>query len=97
MSQIQEKQPSPQEQKQQNNDAGNNLLRTLTMVKKAIGRLVRRTYSRNADYPDVFGRIEEAISRLRAWIRTHRRLADCVAFQVVLGDAQSLLASWVMA
>ncbi len=95
MSQIQEKQPSPQEQKQQNNDAGNNLLRTLTMVKKAIGRLVRRTYSRKADYPKVFDQLEDAIARLRAWIRTHRRLTDCVAFQVVLGDAVNTLGALI--
>jgi hypothetical protein len=77
-------QPSQPGQTKNKNDAGDNLLRAVTMFKKAVGRLVRRTYSARSDYPDVFFQIEEAVNRLRTWIQEHRLFAGLPAFQVVL-------------
>lgn len=86
MSHTHEKQSSQQEQQKNHHDVGANLLRTLTMFKKAVGRLVRRTYLARKDYPEVFVRIEETIAHLRAWIQEHRVFAGLPVFQVVLGE-----------
>ncbi len=72
-------------------DARHNLLRALTMLKKAISRLVRRTYRTRSQYPDLFSMIEQAIVRLRAWIQKHRLFAARPAFQVVLGEQMQTL------
>ncbi len=78
------KQASQQGQEPCKNEAGENLLRGLTMLKKAVGRLVRRTYSARSRYPDLFFEIEGVMNRLRNWIQEHRLFAGLPAFQVVL-------------
>ncbi len=80
------KQSSQQGQGKSKNEVGENLLRGLTMLKKAVGRLVRRTYSARSRYPDLFFQIEEAMKRLRVWIQEHRLFAGLPVFQVVLSE-----------
>lgn len=80
------KQCSQQEQTKSWRDTSSNILRRLTMLKKAVGRLVRRTYPARSHYPALFFQIETAIERFRAWIQTYRFFSGLSAFQVVYGE-----------
>ena len=75
---------SQQGQGTSKNEASENLLRGFTMLKKAVGRLVRRTYSVRSSYPALFFHIEDAMNCLRVWIQEHRLFAELPVFQVVL-------------
>jgi len=86
MGQEHRKQKSQQEQGKSCHDASSNILRSLTMLKKAVGRLVRRTYPSRGHYPELFFQIETAIDRLRSWIRTYRLFSGLPVFQVVFGE-----------
>ncbi len=80
------KQSSHQKQDKNTNDVSKNLLRGLTMLKKAVGRLVRKTYSARSHYPELFFQIEEAMKHLRVWIQEHRLFAGLPVFRVVLSE-----------
>jgi hypothetical protein len=71
------------------------MLRRLTHLKKALGRLVRRTFHRRKDYPETFERIEQTLKRLRVWIRQYTMFWDCPAFQRVLHTQLQRLQEWI--
>ena len=91
MCQKQGTQTAQQGQGNHSHDGSQNLLRRLTMLKKAVGRLVRRTYQTRSHYPAIFDQIEMTIARLRVWIQEHRLFAGLPAFQVVLGEQIQVL------
>ncbi len=47
----------------------NNMLRSLTMLKKALDRLGRLNYFHRKQYPAIFLEIEESIDAIQLWIR----------------------------
>jgi hypothetical protein len=86
MEQKDREQFSQQEQTKSCHDAGSNMLRSLSMLKKAVGRLVRQTYQARSQYPTLFFQIETAIEDLRAWVRRYRFFSGLSAFQVVFDE-----------
>ena len=59
-----------------------NILRILTMLEKAVMRVVRRTYPTRPQYPEIVGKVERYIHRLRTWIqwvRTYHLALLCAA------------------
>ncbi len=91
MCQTHENQHSTQNNDTSDHDAGQDMLRRLSMLKKAVGRLVRRAFSSRRHYPDIFSRIEKDLERLRAWIRTYASFWRLPAFQRILNEGlQSL-------
>jgi hypothetical protein len=72
MWQAQRQHKSPQEQGKSGHDASTTIRRSLSMVKKTVGRSVRQTYPTRRHYPELVFQVETAIDRLRAWIRTYR-------------------------
>jgi hypothetical protein len=86
MCQQQEQQQSKQRKTSNSDEPSQNILRVLSMLKKAVGRLVRRTYPARSRYPELFFDIEAAVKRLRGWIQEYRLFVGLPAFQVVLGE-----------
>ena len=64
-----------------------NILRTLTMLEKALDRLVRQNYHNCEQYPPLILEIEEWLTALRCWIQEYKSYADLASFSIQLGIA----------
>ena len=63
----------------------NNILRTLTMLEKALGRVGRLNYHNRSQYPEIFFEIEESINMTRQWIEKYRIFSSVSTFSLLLG------------
>lgn len=86
MCQPQEHRQAKQDTGRTNTEASRDMLRRLSMVKKAVGRLVRRAFSSGSQYPELFAQVENALERLRTWIRTYGGFWNLPAFERVLAE-----------
>lgn len=68
-----------------NEDLINNLLRTLTMLEKAIERVGRRNYHNPSQYPEIFLEIDNAINKTREWTQNYRNFSLFSTFSLLLG------------
>lgn len=73
---------------QQNINSGienpeNNLLRCLTMLEKALERLVRQNYHGRSQYPEIFFEIEAVLSAGRAWISDNSIFSGFLTFHIL--------------
>jgi hypothetical protein len=64
-----------------------NILRTLTMLEKALDRLCRQNYHNRKQYPPLILEIEEWLNTLRCWIQEYKSYADLASFSIQLGIA----------
>jgi hypothetical protein len=64
-----------------------NILRTLTMLEKALDRLGRQNYHNRKQYPQLILEIEEWLNTLRCWIQDYKSYADLASFSIQLGIA----------
>jgi hypothetical protein len=64
-----------------------NILRTLTMLEKALDRLGRQNYHDRKQYPPLILEIEECLNTLRCWIQEYKSYADLASFSIQLGIA----------
>jgi len=62
------------------------MLRRLTMLKKAVIRLVRRTYSSRSQYPECVLKFEQTCARLHAWLRTYAHFWSLPILQRLLAE-----------
>lgn len=64
-----------------------NIKRTLTMLEKALDRLLRQNYHNPNQYPQIVKEMKAALNDLRAWFKDHE-LFDChPGFISILGMA----------
>jgi hypothetical protein len=73
----------------------NNMLRSLTMLKKAIDRLGRLNYYNRKQYPPILLAIEEAIDSMQMWIKKNMAFSSLKTFYTTLGDFVKTLADLV--
>lgn len=80
--------PAPQSNSQTNDDQSTieAMLRRLTMLKKAVVRLVRRTYRARGTYPECVRQFEQMYARLHAWLRTYAHFWSVPIFQRLLAE-----------
>lgn len=64
----------------------NNLKRTLTMLEKSLGRLIRAIFYDRKQLPELFILIEETIIRIRAWLEAHTTFLALEEFHWVLSS-----------
>ena len=64
-----------------------NILRTLTMLEKALDRLGRQNYHNRKQYPPIILEIEEWLNTLRCFIQDYKLYADLASFSIQLGIA----------
>lgn len=68
-----------------------NILRILTMLEKALGRLARRNWYSRREYPEIFCEIEAGIETMRSWMRNYQIFANVPNFSFLLiGSLQEL-------
>jgi len=70
-----------------NNKKSENILRTLTMLEKALDRLGRQNYHDRKQYPPLILEIEEWLNTLRCWIQDYKLYAELAIFSIQLGIA----------
>jgi hypothetical protein len=70
-----------------------NAKRTLTMLKKALQRVLRRNYYNRSQYPQIAFEIEEQINTLRGWIQDYQIYCALPSFRLQIGLAMKDLAS----
>jgi len=80
-----EKKQSKRSQKSNRDDISKNVLRILTMLEKALIRLLRRFYRARRQYPEFFFQLEKALHQLRAWIQSNRFFFRFRVFQELFG------------
>lgn len=80
------RQPKGQTESSSLNEKGlANILRILTMLEKAIERLLRQNYNQRCQYPAIVLEIEEAFNNLRAWIQDYKIFSCLGVFNSLLG------------
>ena len=62
-----------------------NILRILTMLEKALNRLLRHNYYNRSQYPQLIQEIEEALNKLRSWIQDYKNFTCLCGFNLLLG------------
>ncbi len=62
-----------------------NILRNLTMLEKAFGRLKRKNWHHESQYPEIIFEIETLLLEIRAWINSHREFSGVPSFVWQLG------------
>jgi hypothetical protein len=62
-----------------------NAKRILTMLEKALERVLRRNYYNRNQYPQIAFEIEEQISVLRGWIQDYQLYSALPSFHVQVG------------
>jgi hypothetical protein len=72
-----------------------NMLRTLTMLEKALDRLVRQNYNNRNQYPPLILEIEEGLDTLRSWIQDYKTYADLPVFSSQLAIAIKSLGDFI--
>jgi hypothetical protein len=70
-----------------------NVKRILTMLEKALERVLRRNYYNRNQYPQIAFEIEEQISVLRGWIQDYQLYSALPSFHVQVGLAMKDLES----
>jgi hypothetical protein len=70
-----------------------NAKRILTMLEKALERVLRRNYYNRNQYPQIAFEIEEQISVLRGWIQDYQLYSALPSFRVQVGLAMKDLES----
>jgi hypothetical protein len=73
----------------------NNMLRSLTMLKKALDRLGRLNYFHRKQYPAIFLEIEESIDAIQLWIRKNMAFSSIKTFYTSLSDFMETLAGMI--
>ena len=69
----------------QNKEMLTDILRTLSMLEKALNRAGRKTYHNRSQYPELFFQIETMINTLRSRIETYQVFCGVSTFNAVLG------------
>jgi hypothetical protein len=70
-----------------NNKELNSMLCIITMLEKALNRLMRRNYYSENQYPEIAKQIEQSLNTLRSWIHDYK-IYDCLlGFNVGLSIA----------
>jgi hypothetical protein len=64
----------------------NNVLRTLTMVEKALDRLGRLNYYERAQYPPIFAAVEETLGEIGLWIKENSHFCSVKALYQSLSE-----------
>lgn len=62
-----------------------NVARTLTALEKSLDRLARSNYYNRSQYPEIILAIEEAIGKVRAWLKCYRKYDRLGNFYMLLG------------
>jgi hypothetical protein len=70
-----------------------NVKRILTMLEKALERILRRNYYNRDQYPLIAFEIEEQIAVLRGWIQDYQRYSPLSSFRLQIGLAMQELES----
>lgn len=70
-----------------------NVKRILTMLEKALERVLRRNYYNRNQYPQIAFEIEEQISILRGWIQEYQLYSALSNYRVQVGLAMKDLES----
>ena len=65
----------------------NNILRILTMLEKALNRLVRRCYYGRSQYPQIVLDVEDMLAEFRAWIQDYKNFSCLAGFSLLSGLA----------
>ena len=68
-----------------------NIKRTLTMLEKALERVLRRNYYNREQYPPLALEIEEQIKVLRGWVKDYQLYSSFQSFRVQVGLAMKEL------
>lgn len=68
-----------------NDNRIDNILRILTMLEKALNRLVRRCYYSRNQYPQIVLDVEDMLSELRAWIQGYKNFSFLAGFSLLSG------------
>ena len=71
----------------------NNAKRILTMLEKALERILRRNYYNRDQYPKIAFEIEEQIKVLRGWLRDYQLYSPLPSFRSQAGLAMKELES----
>jgi hypothetical protein len=64
----------------ENADITENMLRTITMLEKALERKVRQCYFNPAQYPEQYHNIMAALRMLRLWINIYQAFSHAASF-----------------
>jgi hypothetical protein len=72
-----------------------NILRTLTMLEKALDRLVRHHYHSRNQYPPLILEIEQGLNTLRSWIQDYKTYANLPVFSLQLSVAIKSLGGFI--
>jgi hypothetical protein len=72
-----------------------NVLRTLTMLEKALDRLARLNYFDRKQYPPIFLAVEETLSNIKLWIRGNSHFSALKVLYLSLSDFLETLACLV--
>jgi hypothetical protein len=70
-----------------------NVKRILTMLEKALERILRRNYYNRDQYPPIAFEIEEQIAVLRGWIQDYQLYSPLPSFRLQVGLAMKELES----
>jgi hypothetical protein len=70
-----------------------NVKRILTMLEKALERILRRNYYNRSQYPQIAFEIEEQINILRGWIDDYQLYSSMPSFRLQVGLAMKELES----
>lgn len=70
---------------EKNQDTLNNIKRSLTMLEKALKRVIRRNYFNESQYPEIIFLIEEILTRMHSWIDDYKAFSGTKSFSLLLG------------
>ena len=78
-----------------NNEILNNIKRGLTMLEKAINRLMRKNFYDRSQYPSIFLQIETLMNSIRKWLRAYKSLSGTKSFSclstLLLSELQEMI------
>jgi hypothetical protein len=78
-----------------NNKELNNMLNILTMLEKALNRVLRRNYYGQNQYPEIAIQIKQSLDTLRAWIHDYKIYGGIAVFSLQLSIAIKQLGEMV--
>jgi hypothetical protein len=77
-----------------------NILRILTMLEKALDRLLRQNYHNRHQYPPIVLQLENTLNSLRIWIQDYKIFGCLKGFHLILGlvmkDLEEII-QWLIA
>ena len=68
-----------------NDNRTDDILRILTMLEKALNRLMRRCYYSRNQYPPIVLDVEDMLSELRAWLQGYKDFSFLAGFSLLPG------------